>query len=277
MQIYIEYVIIDNLIFNYFLLALTGLKKGKPLCKKRVLLSSCIGTAVAIIFPLLKFKKFLLIVLKILLAFIMVYVAIPINSFKDYFLKTAKFLLITFSFGGAIFAIMSIFNIDYSFLYGTTNGPLPLGFLLLCAIILYYVFKKIHHLTFNKQTIYSFYCKCEAYNDGQKIVATGLIDSGNHLKYKNKGVCVVNARFAKELLLQGYLENSYLGNMQINTVTGKSKILLYLLPKLVIYFNNEMNIIYKAVIGISERNSLFKSDYDLILPSEFALTTSDEK
>ncbi|MBQ3572343.1 MAG: sigma-E processing peptidase SpoIIGA, partial [Clostridia bacterium] len=137
MTIYIEYVIIDNFVFDYILLLLALKSKAKIIKKRRVLLSASFGTFFAIIFPFLYFNEIVLFGLKILIAFCMIAIADKFEDFKDYFIKVNKFIFLTFSFGGIIYGFMSLVGLKYDFLYTTTNSAVPLGIMIVCAVVLY--------------------------------------------------------------------------------------------------------------------------------------------
>ena len=143
MTVYVEYVIIDNFIFDYILLLLTFKSNGAEPPKKRLFLSALFGTVFAVIFPFLKFHQLVLLFLKIVLATSMVAIASNFNCFKQYLKKLLKFVTLTFVFGGIIYGGLSIVGIKYSFLYGTMDSPLPLGIMLTLAVSLYKLFEKL--------------------------------------------------------------------------------------------------------------------------------------
>ena len=94
MTVFVEYVIIDNFIFDYILLLLTFKSNGVEPPKKRLFLSALFGTVFAVIFPFLKFHQLVLLFLKIVLATSMVAIASNFNCFKQYLKKLIKLFLI---------------------------------------------------------------------------------------------------------------------------------------------------------------------------------------
>ena len=85
MNVYVEFVIIDNFVFDYLLLLLTFYKDRKQI-NKRIIISSLFGTVFALVFPLLNLHELILFALKILLAFSMVAIAGKFITFKEYIL-----------------------------------------------------------------------------------------------------------------------------------------------------------------------------------------------
>lgn len=269
MKIYLEYVIIDNFIFDYLLLLATFYKRGEKTKKGKIIFSSIIGTAISVVFPLLKLHEIVLFFLKITTAFFLVFLAGEFLNFKSYFISVNKFILLTFLFGGSIYGIFSILSIDYAFLYGTSNSLIPLGFIIILAIGLYYFTKKIYQLIFFKKIINAFSCKCTLYFQGNKVDAIGYFDSGNHLSYKNIGVSFACSSLCKKLYYQGYFNCPPIGELNIYTATGKKRVAIYQFDKLEIYFNQKRNIIYKPKIAISRDKTKFGQEYDLILSCDY--------
>ena len=272
MNVYVEYVIVDNFIFDYILLALT-LKGGScNVNKKRILLACVFATFFAVIFPFIKFHELILFGLKIVLAFSTVALAGRFATFKEYFLKVNKFLLLTFLFGGAIYGIFSLIEIDYNFLYGTSNGLIPLGVLLALAFLLYGVFNKVIAKLFQKRLIYPFVCECVLYCKGQILRTKAFLDSGNHLVFNScYPVCIVSTALAKRLVISGIIEGEEIGRISINTVAGNSNVKIYEIERMQIYFGNKANIYYNVKIGISESGLNLSEDFHLILSAHYAL------
>ena len=71
MEVYIEYVLLDNLIINSVLLDFTNKTLKLKVNKFRIFLSAMLGTIVAIILPFVKLSNSILIVLKIILGICM--------------------------------------------------------------------------------------------------------------------------------------------------------------------------------------------------------------
>lgn len=272
MNVYVEYVIIDNFIFDYILLKLTFKGESNP-CKKRIFLGCLFSTFFAIIFPFIRLHELILLGLKIVLAFSTVAISGSFTSFKEYFLKVNKFVLLTFLFGGAIYGLFSLVEIDYNFLYGTSDGLFPLGLLLLLGLILYGVCNKLFAKLFQKRLIYPFTCECVLYCKGQILKTKAFLDSGNHLVFNNEyPVCIVSTQLAKRLVLGGFIEGRELGVLAVTTVAGQSRVKIYEIEKMQIYFGDKANIYYNVKIGISEKSLNLSEEFHLILSAHYAPT-----
>ena len=272
MVVYLEYLIIDNFIFDFFLLLLTFKDKVKNRSVKRIIISSLYSTIFAVIFPLLNFHELVLFALKIVLAFSTVALGGKFSSFKDYIFKVNKFILLTFVFGGIIYGVTSLIGVRYTFLYGTTNALIPFGFLMACAVVIYLSCDKFFGRLFVKKIVYPFVVKCSLFQNGQKISVGGFIDSGNNIVFNGcEGVCIADKKLVKELFLRGFLDGVPIGLINVNTVSGKSLVKIYQIDRIEIYFNDKVNIISNAKLGIPEKGVAFSENYHLILSSEYAL------
>lgn len=270
MVVYIEYLFVDNFIFDYLLLCLTLRKKTERRKKYRIFISSFFGSIVTLLFPYLNLNKFLLFLMKVSLAFCMIALACKYNNFKEYILCVNFFVLLTFIFGGVISGLLSLLEIDYYFLYGSSNGIVPLGLMLLIGILLYTLCEKGFKRLFEKKLIYPFVRKCVLYKNGLKIKTVGFIDSGNTLRYNGEeSVCIAGDKLVENIYIQGFFENEECDCMMIDTVSGKSIIKIYEIDKLEIYFNDKKNTIYNVKIGIPSNALKLGEDYQLILSSEF--------
>ena len=272
MTVYLEYVIIDNFIFDYFLLSLALKNSNQRQNKKRILLGAGLGTIVAIILPLLKLHEILLLSLKVALAFIMVGTAGQFTSFKDFFKKVNKFVFLTFFFGGAIYGLLSLIEFEYNFLYTTSNLIVPLGFLIGLGYLLYSGCNKLFKTLFERKMIYPFVCECILYGKGQILKTRGFLDTGNHLLYnKTIPVCFASRSLAKRLITSGIIEGEEIGRLAIKTVAGESFVKIYEIERMQIYFGDKANIYYKVKIAISENGINLSEDFHLILSAKYAV------
>ena len=82
MKVVIEYVLIENLIINYFIMSCCGaLFKVKP----RWWFVSCLsGALMALFFPIFNFPIYIRIISTVLVAIIMVAISFPIKRAKDF-------------------------------------------------------------------------------------------------------------------------------------------------------------------------------------------------
>lgn len=274
MNVYVEYVVIDNFIIDFLLLLLTFKKRGEKIKKGRIVVSALFGTVVTLFFPFLTFHELIVFFLKIILCCAMVAIPCKKMGFSTYLKKVFKFLILTFAFGGAITGVTSLLGIEYAFLYGSTNSPIPYSIVIVLGLSIYFIVLKIYSKLFEKQIVYPFVCVCGLFCNGDKTQAKGFLDSGNHLVYNGQGVCIASDKLVQELFLSGVIKGAPKGLVGLKTVAGEDVIKIYEIERLEIYFNKKKNIFYKAQIGVSDKKLFTHEDYDLLLPAEYLINES---
>ena len=111
MEVYIEYVITDNFIIDYFLLSLALKYSKAQVNRKRIAFSAAIGTIVAVLMPIFNASAALKFFIKVALAFVMIIAAAKPKSGRGYFLSLCLFLIFTVIFGGAAIFYLHFFRI----------------------------------------------------------------------------------------------------------------------------------------------------------------------
>lgn len=182
MAVYIEYVIIDNFVID-FLLAFAVVKTLNIPCKMPfIMLSALIGTAFAVILPLVKLPSFVVMAVKISVAPL---ICLPLchNCAKKFLYSLLLMLAYTFAFGGAILGLLLLGG-GFDFVSGTVcySTNFPIGIYLAAAVLLVGVFARI----FNYYKAYSVKRKhiisCILSVADTQISLDGYADSGNLLE-----------------------------------------------------------------------------------------------
>ncbi len=190
MTVYIEYVLIDNFVIDYILLKLSVSVIGKKPNKLRLILCAFLGAIIALVFPLIKIE-FLVVLIKILTGFLLTAIANKSVSFKEYLSITALFFAFTFAVGGGIFAIFSVFNLDYSKEIFTATIILPVY--LICLAI-----KEIISFLFKRKSINQNLYDVEFTFNNKTIIYSAFLDTGNCVYYKDTPVIFITKEIAKK-------------------------------------------------------------------------------
>lgn len=254
MTIYVEYIIIDNLIINLLILNITKFAlKLKP-NKWSLFCSALLGTAVALLYPIM--PLWLNLVTKFILCVLMVLIAYQPKKLNKFLTMNLVFVLVTFLFGGVIYGVFSVLNIDIlngaDFYY---TMEIPLGLILLLLIILFYVLKNLICYFFRKKSIENFIYDAVLTNDEIQISTKVFLDSGNTLvDDNNKPIMLVNYFLFSKLypkislanLLLKKLDFLPLKNAHYQDVYSVSKtstnILVFTIDKVEIFFKTSANI-----------------------------------
>ena len=182
MEVYIEYVIIDNIVVNYILLKVAIICCGYNIKKKNILFSSLIGTLFVIFMPLLIDFDILILLYRFLVAVVMVLCLKKYNNLRDIVSLFFVLVVLTFLFGGMLIATLSIFDIVY-----TSSGLLFLNFEIpistfVLPIFMYAIItiRVVRFLT-NKIKIGRYMYDIEFIKDGKSYRLKAFLDTGNNL------------------------------------------------------------------------------------------------
>lgn len=184
-SIYIDIIIIENLLINFVILHITSLVLRRQAKWYRLLLSSlagCVYCVAGIFITKFLFSFFL----KILLSLLMVFIAFGFETLKKYSWECFVFYLTTFTFGGVTLLLFNTQKKYYIFLLSV------IGYLLcICALRLIKTQKQ-------KSLLYRVYIKMEE----REIFLTAFLDTGNLLKdpFTNQGVIIAESSVLKPII-----------------------------------------------------------------------------
>lgn len=253
MQVYIEYVIINNLLINALILTLTlRFLRGK-VSRIAVFIASAIGTLYAVFLPLCDVLG--LFVFKIILALIMVAITVGRCTFKRYISATAIFFALTFAMGGITQGSAALFDLNLS----DTNSSLVPFFVGLAGLIVLFAQKLIykHVVLARRRSRYEDNIVLCA--NGKEVLCKAYYDSGNKLYYRNKPTIIIDRSVALELCAQGGL-NSLKDSAEIDTVTGKRN--LSVLPLDYMRSQGKKERVYGVMAAVSD---CIKGEYKVVL------------
>lgn len=208
MEIYLDIVILENIVINYLILLVTAKFSRNRSSTLRLLLGAMIGAAYLVIMILLPdMKVYTTVLSKLLLSIAMVAVTFHFTRLTVFFKTLAMFYAATFLFAGAGFALM-FFNREWGImrngvlmtpmsLLNTKWSELLMAFavtLIILRIVWDVIQKKFLREKLLVQMIISF--------DKKSIQLFALVDTGNslHDPLTNMPVVVVEYSAVKELL-----------------------------------------------------------------------------
>jgi stage II sporulation protein GA (sporulation sigma-E factor processing peptidase) len=285
MEVYIEYVVLDNLIINYVLLKLTSFTlklNSKTIC---CFFSSLIGTIFAVLMPFLKLEIFnvyenvVLFLIKMLLGFVMVLLIKKPNNLLN--LLTAFFLFLTYTFvmGGMCFGLMYLLNLETTFsgvlLYGF---EIPVSIFILLGLMYLKILFGLIKIVKRKINYSNFYYDVKFVSNHKTIYVSGFLDSGNQVKVDDSSVLIINYKTLIKLFPNLNLQNLLTGRLNevglpsatmvnITTANGKSKMLTFVLDEVQIIDNkNKVLTLRKQKIGLAKTN--FLGEFDCLLSPE---------
>lgn len=254
MQVYIEYVLIDNLVIDYLLLkAATGITATKT-SFKRLVLSAILGAVVALVYPLLESVPLFSVLIKVLSGLIMVIISVDAKTFRAYYVNALVFFCLTFLTGGAIIGVFTLFNINYS-------DEISIAFMILPAYILIKgITSLIKHL-YRQKDVMRFVYDVEVKVKERSVKLKGFMDTGNGVYDGDSPVIVVNKRTAAEIL--GNFHGTNLKRIKVRTVSGMRENLAFEIDSVKIYLGDKVNIHNRVTVCVSPTE--IGDGYDVIL------------
>lgn len=233
MEIYLDIVILENIVINYLILLVTSRFSKNRTSNLRLFLGSVAGTAYLVLMILLpETKIYATLLSKFLLSIGMIAITFNFNRITVFLKTLALFYAATFIFAGAGFALM-FFNKDWGIL---KNGVLisQLTFLdakwteLLVAvafamIIFRVVWDAVQSRFIKEKLLVDIYITV----GGKSIELSALVDTGNSLHDPLTNLPVVVAEFSaiKDLLpddIRGIFEQNYENDLNSVTATISS-------------------------------------------------------
>lgn len=210
MTIYIDIVLIENLLMNYIILFTTSLILKIKVNHVRLILAGIIGAIYSVFAYMGILQGKASIILKFILSIVIVYVAFYPQTLKKLWKDLLLFYLTSFVFGGAAFALIYIVKPqDIIMKNGLFLGTYPLKTVILGAIVAFVVSVTAFAVVKNKFGKKQLICEIEIKLNGKIIKTKAMIDSGNLLKepITNNPVIVVERMLLYECMPKEILNN----------------------------------------------------------------------
>ena len=195
MVVYIEYVILDNLTFDFLILFCTN-KITKSNAKIwQLILGALLGTATAIALPyvgggvlLYLYKTASLVVMNL-----------PLGC-KKLAQKCLTSLAVTFCLGGTLVALFWFFGVPFSLDTTLTyQSQIPFGVWLLSIFFAVFLVWIVFHSAKRAKKLANFSTSATAVVDGKRWNVVALLDSGNTLSHQGLPVCFACGSLSQKL------------------------------------------------------------------------------
>ena len=252
MTVYIEYVLIDNFVIDYFLLSAAFTITGK---REKVLyriIAAATGAIAALIYPLFSDMSVLSIILKIATGLTVVFAAGRYSSIKEYYVNAAVFFALTFALGGAVIGVFSIFNLDYS-------SETSIAFMAIPAYTIVKTIKSIVKYFFIRAVEEKNCYDCEITLNQTTVKLKGFMDTGNSLYDGDSPVVVCGEKVALKIIGDRFPK---IKHIKIKTAIGEKKVLSFKVDQIKIFISDKANIFNNVTVA-SVKNA--GQGYDIIL------------
>ena len=181
MTIYLDIVLIENILLNYIIILSTAIISKEKVNFIRIVTSSIVGGIFCILNYIFQIPMYLETILKIMISIIMMKIAFNKNK---RFIKTLMFFyLVSFTFGGIAFMLLFIISPQNVKLNGNTLiGIYPLKVAILAGAFGFMIISIIAQIIKNKYEKKTMICDLEIFYKGNCKKIKSMIDTGNLLK-----------------------------------------------------------------------------------------------
>ena len=211
MTIYIDIVLIENLIMNYIILFTTAVVLKIKVNHIRLILASLLGAGYSIIAYMGIIKVYSSIILKIILSVLIIYIAFNPQNIKKMCKDLLLFYLVSFVFGGAAFALIYIIKPQNILMKnGLFLGTYTLKTVMLGAVVAFCIIIGAFAIIKNKISKKDMFCEIEILINQKKIKTKAMIDTGNMLKEPITNVPVI---VVEHILLYSCMPKDILNNL----------------------------------------------------------------
>ena len=223
-EIYIEYALIENFLYDFTLLALSFQAARVKVKWCRLLLSACGGALFAVAFPLLRLPTVLGVAVKVAAGALLCIIPFRrLSTRKEwgrYILVTLLFFAFSFGFGGTLLVMYGPLSIGKK----VPSYLAFIGFAILTAVGVWLI-KRLYA----RRIIFSRVYTCTLSMGEQNVRAEGFCDSGNLAVKNGLPVCFVSPALIYELIGEEILntKGQVCDEMQISTLAGEKVVPLY--------------------------------------------------
>ena len=110
MTLYVDMILIENIIMNYIILLTTAIVCKNSISHFRMIVASIIGAIYAVLMYIFELSIYNNLILKTLLSICMVYVTFNSKNIKILLKQITVFYLTSFCFGGATYYLLNFIN-----------------------------------------------------------------------------------------------------------------------------------------------------------------------
>ena len=211
MTIYIDVVLIENLIMNYIIIYATAIVLKNKKSHLRFFLASLLGAIYTIISYTSALEVYTSIILKILLSIIIVYIAYNPQTMKKMWKDIVIFYLVSFVFGGVAFSLIYIVKPQEVLMKnGLFLGTYPLKTIALGTIVAFILIILTVKIIKTKISKKDMFCDIEIKINEEVIRTKAMVDTGNLLKepITNTPVIVVEHTLLYNCMSKEILNNT---------------------------------------------------------------------
>ena len=226
MTVYLDIVLIENILMNYIILFATGFIQKINISQIRLIASSILGGIYAIIAYLNIIPIYSSLFMKILLSMIMIYIAFNPQNYKKMCKTLLLFYLSSFVMGGCALALLYVISPqNINFENGVLVGTYPMKVTIIAGVLGFSIIQVAFHLNKRQVRKKDMICKLEIQVNNIKSELRAYIDTGNMLKEPITKIPVVIAEKDKIKNLRKINFNNIIGGDEDNIYNLKIRVI----------------------------------------------------
>lgn len=285
MTVYLDIILIENIIMNYIILFATGLITKVKIKQINIIISSIVGAVYVVISYITQLEVYSNFLLKFILSISMIFIAFKARNIKNLMKHLIIFYLTSFAFGGCAFALLYYVRPqDILMKNGIYIGTYPLKIALLGGIVGFTILNISFKLIKGKISKKDMFCEIQINFNNKTSKIKAMIDTGNLLKDPITGnnVIIAESRTLENVIPIQVLKNI---NNMLNTKVEESNEIdkqyiarLRLIPfsslgkqngmlvgfkpdNIIVHFEEIEKQIDKVIVGIYDKNLSKTGEY----------------
>ena len=210
MTIYLDLILLENIVMNYIIILATGMICRVNIKYFRIFLSSFLGALYAIISYVVNIQIYTNQITKIMVSVCMIYIAFNSSNIKILLKQLVIFYLTSFCFGGAAYYLL--YNVSPGLIKsinGIFVGIYPIKIAILGGILGFLVINISFKIIKSKLTKKDMLYNIEIFYKENKVTVKVILDTGNFLTdpITNIPVIIVEAQKLKKIIPENILNN----------------------------------------------------------------------
>lgn len=294
MTIYLDVVLIENLVMNYIILFATGYILKIKIKHIRLIISALLGGIYSILAYTQILAAYSNILMKLILSVVMVYIAYNPKNIKLLAKQITIFYLTSFVFGGTAFALLYFIKPQNILIRnGVFIGTYPLKIALLGGIVGFTITVIAFKVVKYRISKNDMFCEIEIFFGEKSVKAKAMLDTGNMLKdpITRMPVIVVEKSILYDIIPYKILDNleqiiggdipnefyeeinvEYISKFRVIPFTSLGRqnglLLGFKASKVITYIDSNEEELKNIIIGIYDKKLSKKDKYNALLGLE---------
>lgn len=211
MTLYIDLILLENIIMNYIIILATGMVCKVNIKHIRIFLASSVGAIYAILVYVINLPIYTNSIIKILVSISMIYISFGSNNIKILLKQLLIFYLTSFCFGGSAYYLLHNINPNLvKSVNGVLTGTYPIKIAILGGILGFFIINISFRIIKNKLSKKDMIYKVEMFYKDKSTNIKVILDTGNLLTepITKTPVIIVEAEKLKNIIPEKILNNA---------------------------------------------------------------------